>query len=170
MWIMISSIFGALGFILSLINIIYYFISRRVNFEMKILRTSSRNYLNGQKRLIIHYQINNNSNLPISITDMQLIIDDNKYCEDFNTHEIFAYHYVSDEKEEYVPTYNEHLPINLPMLSSHSGYLVYAVPEDTEKALETGLNFEIRTNRHMVTQMTFSLNEWVTIRSTLRNG
>lgn len=170
MWIIISSIFGVLGFIISLINLVYYFISRRVNLEMRIIEIAPRTYRNDKERIIVHYQVNNKSNLPISITDMRLIIDDDKYCEDFNTHEILGYHHTAKDINEYVPTYNGHLPINLPMLSSHSDYLVYVVPEGTLKALETGLTFEIRTNRQMVTQKTFLLNEWVAIHRILRNG
>lgn len=170
MWIMISSIFGVLGFILSLINLIYYFISRRVNIEMRIIEITSRPYKNGKERIIVHYQVNNKSNLPISITDMRLIIDDEKYCEDFNTHEVLGYHHTAKGIDEYVPTYNGHLPINLSMLSSRSDYLVFVVPSGTSKVLETALNFEIRTNRQTVMQKTFVLNEWVAIRRILRNG
>lgn len=166
---MISSIFGVLGFVISLINIIYYFISRRVNIEMRIIEIAPRSYHNDKEKIIIHYQINNKSNLPISITDMQLITNDEKYCEDFNTYEILSYHHTAKGINEHVPTYNGHLPINLSTLSSYSGYLVFVVPEGTLKALGTDLTFEIRTNRCMVTQKTFVLNEWVAIHRILRS-
>lgn len=117
--------------------------------------------------LFIHYKLNNKSQLPISVTDIQLVLNGIEYTEDYNTHEVNSYHHKAKGVDEYVPTYNEHLPINLECLHSHSGYLVFVIPEDNSPNLDKGLTFQIRTNRNKEVQKKVSLNEVVTLRSTL---
>lgn len=164
MWTVISGILGILGFIISLINLIHYLMSNRIFLEIKIIEYAIREYNGGNKRIVIHYQMNNRSHLPITITDMQIIFDDKKFVEDFNTHEILSYRRIFKDINEYIPTYNEHLPINLPELSSHAGYLVFVVPEDIAEEVCKDLIFQIRTNRHKEVQKKFQLNGLVTIR------
>ena len=74
MWVVISGILGILGFLISLINLIQYLLSRRINLEIQIKECILRPYVMGQKRLILHYQTNNKSNLPITITDLQVVL------------------------------------------------------------------------------------------------
>lgn len=164
MWVIISGILGILGFIISSVNLIHYFVSRRINLEIKIIEFSLRNGSNSSKRIFVHYKMDNKSHLPITVTDMKLVILDKEYIEDFNTHEVLSYRHTAKDVNEYVPTYNEHLPINLPMLSSRAGYLVFLVPEDIAKDVCKDLTFQIRTNRCKELQKKFSLNESVTIR------
>ena len=167
-WTVISGVLGILGFIISLINLIHYFVSRRINLEIVVKGTKIYNYFNCQNRVIVHYQANNMSHLPITITDFRLVLRDEIYAEDFNTHEIASYHKHSKDINDYKAIYNEHLPVNLPMLSSHAGYLVFVIPQDTIKDAGEDLTFRIRTNRHKEVQKTFVLNELVSIRNTLR--
>lgn len=164
MWIIISGVLGILGFIISLINIISYFLSRRINLEIKITEFALRDGSQGRKRIFIHYQANNKSHLPITITDLQLVLNNNTYTEDYNTHEAISYRHTAKGINEYVPTYNEHIPINLPMLSSRAGYLVFSIPEDIVENDYKALTFQIRTNRHKEVQRTFVPNELVTLR------
>lgn len=167
MWAVISGILGILGFIISLINLIQYLMSRRINLEIQIRECTLRQYAKGQKKLTLHYRANNKSQLPISVTDIQLVLNGIEYTEDYNTHEVNSYHHKAKGVDEYVPTYNEHLPINLECLHSHSGYLVFVIPEDNSPNLDKGLTFQIRTNRNKEVQKKVSLNEVVTLRSTL---
>lgn len=167
MWAVISGILGILGFIISLINLIQYLMSRRINLEIQIRECTLRQYAKGQKKLTLHYRANNKSNLPITITDLQIVINSRVYDESLYTFEIFAYKHTIDDIVEYVPTYNEHLPINLPMLSSHAGYLVFLVPEDTPENVCKDLTLKIRTNRHKEVQRSFVPNELVVLRRTL---
>lgn len=167
MWIIISGVLGILGFIISLINIISYFLSRRVNLEIKAEKCDLRDGVQGNKRIFVRYQINNKSHLPITVTDMQLVILGEIYFEDVNTHEVLSYWHTDKNINEYVPTYNKHLPINLPMLSSRAGYLVFSVPANIAENVDKELTFQIRTNRHMEVQKTFVPNELVTIRRIL---
>lgn len=164
MWVVISGILGILGFLISLINLIQYLLSRRINLEIQIKECVLRPYARGQKKLILHYQTNNKSNLPITITDLQVILDSGIYDETTFTFEVLALEHVRNGKVYYVPTYNEHLPINLPMLSSHAGYLVFLVPEDTPENVCKGLTLKIRTNRHKEVRKTFAPNELVILR------
>lgn len=164
MWVIISGILGILGFIISMTNLIHYFVSRRINLEIKITEFALRDGSRGNKRIFVHYQMNNKSHLPITVTDMQLVILEKTYIEDFNTHEVISYKHTGKGINEYVPTYNEHLPINLPMLSSHAGYLVFSVPANIVENVDKDLTFQIRTNRHKEVQKIFALNELVTLR------
>ena len=167
MWIIISGILGIAGFLISLINIIHLFVSHKVNLEITMLEYAYKSGVQGKKRLFIHYKLNNKSQLPISVTDIQLVLNGIEYTEDYNTHEVNSYHHTAKGVDEHVPTYNEHLPINLECLHSHSGYLVFVIPEDNSPNLDKGLTFQIRTNRNKEVQKKVSLNEVVTLRSTL---
>ncbi len=166
-WTIISGILGIAGFVISLINLIHYFISRRVHLEITFLEYAHRKYIEGNKRLLVHYQINNKSQLPISITNIQVEVNNTLYSENYDTHEILSYKHTAKDVNEYIPTYNEHMPINLDCLHSHSGYLVFVIPEDDFPVIEKGLIFQIRTNRNKAIQMKFLPNEVVTVRSTL---
>jgi hypothetical protein len=81
MWAVISGILGILGFIISLINLIQYLMSRRINLEIQIRECTLRQYAKGQKKLTLHYRANNKSNLPITITDLQIVINSRVYDE-----------------------------------------------------------------------------------------
>lgn len=164
-WTIISGIIGILGFFISMINLIHYFISRRVILEIRIKEYGVRSAAQGKERVFVHYQIDNKSQLPVSVTDMQLVIDGNVYTEDSNTHEILSYkHTIGKETVTYQPTFNSHVPISIECLSSHSDYLAFVIPPDILKNGEKALTFRIRTNRGKETQRSFALNEVVTLR------
>lgn len=167
LWTIISGILGILGFIVSLINVINKFLSNRINLELKIINCVKRNYVNNTKRILVQYQMNNKSKLPITVTDLQIVYNNQNYLEDYNTHEVHSYRHKIDDFDERIATYNNHLPINLPMLSSQAGYLVFVVPEDIAEDVCKDLTFQIRTNRCKEVQKKFSLNELVTIHHTL---
>lgn len=93
MWVIISGILGIAGFLISLINLINYFVSHKVNLEITMLEYAYKLGVQGKKRLFIHYKLNNKSQLPISVTDIQLILNGIEYTEDYNTHEVNSYHH-----------------------------------------------------------------------------
>lgn len=164
-WQIISGIIGILGFILSVINLIHYFISRRVNLEIRIKEYGVLPAAKGMERVFVHYQIDNKSQLPVSVTDMQLVIGNDLYTEDSNTHEILSYkHTIGKETVTYQPTFNSHVPISLECLSSHADYLAFVIPPNILKNGEKELTFRIRTNRGKEMQRSFALNEAVTLR------
>ena len=162
-WTIISGLLGIAGFIISLINLINYFATQKVNLEITFLEYVYREYNTGKKRIFVHYQINNKSQLPISITDIQVEINNKLYTEDYSTHEIISYKHTGKDINEYVPTCNEHFPSNLECLHSHSGYLVFVVPEDNLPNLDKGLTFQIRTNRNKELKKIFLLNHQETL-------
>ena len=164
MWAIISGILGILGFVVSLINLIHYFLTRRMNLEIKIIEFVFREYCSNKKRIFLHYQANNRSVLPIAITDIQLVLKGKYYCEDYSTHEILSYKHKEKDVIKFIPTYNEHLQITLPELYSHAGYIVFVIPEDIAQDVGTNLTFQIRTNRCKELQKTFVPNEWVSLR------
>ena len=88
MWVIISGILGIAGFLISLINLINYFVSHKVNLEITMLEYAYKLGVQGKKRLFIHYKLNNKSQLPISVTDIQLVLNGIEYTEDYNTHEV----------------------------------------------------------------------------------
>ena len=75
MWVIISGILGIAGFLISLINLINYFVSHKVNLEITMLVYAYKLGVQGKKRLFIHYKLNNKSQLPISVTDIQLVLN-----------------------------------------------------------------------------------------------
>lgn len=93
MWVIISGILGIAGFLISLINLINYFVSHKVNLEITMLEYAYKLGVQGKKRLFIHYKLNNKSQLPISVTDIQLVLNGIEYTEDYNTHEVNSYHH-----------------------------------------------------------------------------
>lgn len=160
MWVIISGILGILGFAISAINIISYFHSRRIHLEITFLEFAYRDYIDSQKRIIVHYRATNNSQLPISISNIRLNIGENFYYEDYNMHEILSYCKRSGKEiVERISTYNEHLPINLDCLQSHSGYLVFVIPADNLPNLDKGLTFQIYTSRGTESKRIFLQNQ-----------
>ncbi len=91
-WTIISGVLGIMGFAISIINLIHYFISRRVNLEIRIKEYGVLPAAKGMERVFVHYQIDNKSQLPVSVTDMQLVIGNDLYTEDSNTHNIVKIH------------------------------------------------------------------------------
>lgn len=165
LWTIISGIIGILGFVISLINAIHYFMIRKVNLDIKIIEYGVREYASNNDIVFVHYQIDNKSQLPISVIDMQLVIDGVPFSEDSCTHEILSYkHKIGKEIVDYQPTYNSHIPISLSNLSSRADYLAYVIPRDSLKNGEKFLTFQIRTNRGKEIQRTFALNESATLR------
>lgn len=79
MWVIISGILGIAGFLISLINLINYFVSHKVNLEITMLEYAYKLGVQGKKRLFIHYKLNNKSQLPISVTDIQLVLNGIEY-------------------------------------------------------------------------------------------
>lgn len=155
MWIIISGILGILGFIISLINLIHYFITRMVNLEIIIKRYAVLDYVRGTNKVTVHFQVTNNSQLPISITDMRLIVDGEKYSEDSCTHQVMTYRRDHNGLIESNPTYNNHLPIVLDTLASKSAYLVFVVPKGKVQNHDKTVTFEVCTNRSKQALLTF---------------
>lgn len=159
-WSIISGILGILGFVISVITLVNYYLSKRTKIEFTLIDYSIREYIGGSFRVFIHYKITNESELPIAITDICLLINNKTIFEDLNTHKVSSYYEIDGNgTSDYVPTYNEHLPINLASLQSHSCYLVYVVEKDMLSTLGKDLSLRIRTNHKKEWKTTLSKHQ-----------
>ncbi len=116
MWVIISGILGIAGFLISLINLINYFVSHKVNLEITMLEYAYKLGVQGKKRLFIHYKLNNKSQLPISVTDIQLVLNGIEYTEDYNTHEVNSYHH---KQKVFMSMFRHTMNICLSILSAY---------------------------------------------------
>lgn len=160
-----SDILGIAGFIISLINFVYFFIIRRKNIIVNFGSYGIKNYIKNQKMLLIHYRFDNNSQLSIAITRIQLVVNNKKY--DCDNMPIIATKYRYKEGNETVYqhfTKTDVLPINLLPLASHSEYLGFVIPRDILSNVERVLTFRICTNRGKAVQKTFVLHEDIRLR------
>ncbi len=156
----ISSILGFLGFVISLINFIYFFIIRKRNITLCFNCLGVQKYLNNKNKLFIHYRFDNNSQLDIAITRIQIKVK-NEFI-DCNIQSLLAEETVRRVGKKVIDKqtiYTDTLPINLAPLASQSGFLSFLIPQDTVSNNETNLTLKICTNRGKVIQNTFSLHE-----------
>ncbi len=157
-WTIISGIIGVLGFILSAINFIYIFVKSRCKFEIELIESSVLPSSRGAK-ITARLQFNNLSQLPVSITDLKILVDGNKYRVDDLTHKVLSYeNRIGKEVVARVPTYNSHIPVTLDSLGSYAGYFVFLIPRNIPVPDGKILEFEVHSNRGLVIQPTLSLN------------
>lgn len=153
------------GFVLSIINTSYIFIKNHKKLKMHIDRSAIKYYFSDKDHLIIHYQISNLSQLPISITQIKLIINNSSYTCNIHEEVVETATYKNPNRiiHEKIST-NDVMPINLPALTSHSGFLSFPIPKGTLQGNEKSWIFQICTNRGKAFQKTFALCEDVLIR------
>lgn len=159
MWTIISGVLGIAGFLLSVINAIYAYSTR----ERKVKICIKRYHVSkcGDYDIVaVLYRFENLSQLNISFSDAQLVIDDNYYDLDNQIHEVkLSYHRIRDKIINQKAEYNVMLPVNLLPLSSHGGFLVFAIPRGTLSNGNTTLTLKIWTSRGNPFQRTFVLGE-----------
>lgn len=145
------------GFIISLINFAYFFIVRKRKITINFGAYGIRNY-HDKQLLLIRYRLDNNSQLPISITRMQILFNRKKYDCDNREHVAEEYSYKKAGQLVYESTVTtDILPVNLSSLASHTGFLGFVIPPDTIPENEKSLTFRICTNRGGAIRKTFLL-------------
>ena len=163
LWTILGEAAGVIALILSVINFIHYYQSRKVDYTIKLVDYNLGFLSDIQKqKLRATFEFVNNSQLPISITDLRLIVNGQYYSE---TKPPFVIsHYVHRIHRQEYPQffYNEHLPLKLEALGSQQCHLVFLLPLDTIKSSETLLSLQIRTNRN--TEHEFVISEGQCIR------
>ena len=176
MWIVISGILGILGFIISAINLIHYFVSHSVNLEITVLEYKLKEYTNGNVLMQVQYMLSNKSQLPISITNMEMVVNDKLYPTERRTHTLDIYYYkVNGQTVDRNPIYNSYTPINLESLGSTLGDFVYILPPEVEPDYRNGMLFEISTNRSqavrkkLVPKVPFVISHRKTPRANIQN-
>lgn len=163
-WSAISGIIGILGFVISVVNLVYFLLVRKKKLTIRFSTYGVRNYCR-EKVAIVAYQFDNNSQLPISITRIKLITSVGEYDCSNRIHIAEEFKRTTGgvttlQKE----IYTDHAPINLPSLGSQSGFLAFVIPPNTLSNGEKALTFRIYTNRGKAVQKTFALFEDIQIR------
>lgn len=161
----IGTITGILGFIISLINLIYFFIIRKKKINIRLNRFGVCDHNNPKNVLKVNLCFENLSQLPVSITRVQVVIDKNYIdCEHIpmiieeavrtKSGKIYDQDYVKSTRP----------PINLSPLQAESVYFAFLIPRDTISNSDTQMNFQICTNRGKAVEKTLLLNETLKIR------
>lgn len=159
-WEIISGVLGILGFVGSVINLIYTFMISRKKLNLWIGSYGIKPYFQGEEFAIVRYRIDNLSQMAITITRIKLIVDGKAYDSHF-VPEIADDRKITkgDEIIYSQTTATDVVPINLEPLASRGGFLGFAIPQDTLPTGQTNLTLEICTNRGKATQKTVTLNE-----------
>ncbi len=160
-----TELLGILGFIISLINIIYFLVVRRKKVTVNFGDYGIRSLRKNSDLLLIHYRFDNNSQLSIAITRVRILISGKEFDCDRGVHIAEKFKNEENHKEVYSKiTTTDILPINLAPLASQSGFLGFVIPQDILLNGEKSLTFRIYTNRGKVIQKTFALYEDVKCR------
>lgn len=113
--------------------------------------------------IYLRYRISNRSQLPISITDTQLIIDD-VYCNS-GIHEYKVQEFTSLKTgEKYGTILSTVLPIQLGNLGAASGYFSFLVPPGLLSGNEKVVTIELCMTRGKPIKQEFHLYEYVQLR------
>ena len=149
-----------IGLVISTINFIYFFAVRKKKLMINFGDIGIKNYIRNSNILLTHYRFDNCSQLSISITRIQLIINNIRYDCDIRKHIAEKMEY-SKNKDVYHKIISETdvLPINLLPLASQSGFLGFVIPPNSLSKDEKALTFRICTNRGKAIQKTFVLHE-----------
>lgn len=157
LWTVLGEAAGVVALILSAINFFHYYKSRRVNYCVKLV-DYNLGYIKEieKQKLRVTFEIVNNSQLSVTITDLRLLAGGNTYPE--SKLPFVVYHYIHRINDREYPQffYNDHLPLKLEALGSLQCHLVFLLPPYALKNSETHLNFQICTNRN--TELEFSLS------------
>lgn len=157
----IGCITGILGFIISLINLAYFFVIRnmKLNVRFGVIRVKIKQNHNSNE-LDVYFSFENKSQLPISVTRVQVIVDDRPYdCIRMPVKIEQMSYSQNNEVYDRDTLKSTTVPINLAPLAAESGFLAYLIPKGTLSGHEKALTFRICTNRGNIVQKTFELHE-----------
>ncbi len=157
---LIVDIIGIVGFLISLINVIYCIICNRKKLVFNFGNYGVESHIKNQKLFIIYYRVDNLSQKPISITRIQLSINDSLFESEPRPHKAEEQFWSKGDRVYHeIITDTKVLPINLDSLASESGYIAFAIPQDISLTPEKSLTFRICTNRGRAFQKTFLPHE-----------
>ena len=156
----IGCITGILGFIISLINLAYFLLSKRKKINVRFGKMTIRDSYHGKNALIIQYFFENQSQLPVSITRIQFCIDGHSYdCDEIPTIVEQKISSTNGEVYDREVIKSSFPPFNLSSLAAKSGFLLFAIPKDMQLNPDKDLIFRICTNRGKAVQKTFVPHE-----------
>ena len=125
----IGSITGILGFIISIINFAYFFVIRRKKLNVRFGDIGIREYYDSNDMLKVQFSFENKSQLPISITRIQLVLSETFY--DCNRLPVVIEEVTRKRKNEIYDrdiVKSVCIPINLPALGAYSGFFAFLIP------------------------------------------
>ncbi len=159
----ICDIVGIAGFVLSVVNIFLTFLRNRRRLNVRF-GADGITSLSDQDLFAVAFSFENLSQLPISITRVQLQVAGKLYDCDRVPHVVERVRIKSKDFEDTSVLKSVSVPVNLPSLGAESGFLVFGVPQGTLSSSEKDLIFQICTNRGKAVQRTFARYEDVLIR------
>lgn len=156
---LVVDIIGIIGFILSLINFVYVLENNRKKLNIRFGDMNVSDYYEGKDVLKVHFSFENESQLPISITRIQLVIEKELY-------DCLRLPVIIEEvtRKRGTEIYDRDLiksipvPINLDSLSAESGFLAFSISQGKLSKNEKVLTFRICTNRGKAIQKSFLLH------------
>lgn len=154
----LSNILGICGFIISIINLVYFFIIRRKKLKISILYFGKIEKFNKSNFYQVKFVIENQSQLPVTISRVR-VKNNNEWVDSYPIPRLVAWY---SEKEndkiiEYQEVNSTIMPIHLVSLGAFVGYVCFLFPQDSLPDNKKCLTFEIYTNRGNPVQKTFSL-------------
>lgn len=156
----IGNISGIVAFVISVVNFMYFFVIRKKKLYVRFGKIGISENFNKTSLLKIQYTFVNKSQLPISVTRIRVIIDNEFY--DLDSLPRIVEQYTKKQSGTIVDSYtakSEYTPINLAALGAHSGFFAFVIPHDSLSNDEKELTFQICTNRGKAVQKKFSLHE-----------
>ena len=158
MWEIISGVLGILGFIISSVNLFFFFIARKKKLSVCVKRYNiNKDY---SDLLTAHIRFDNLSEMPVSITQVRLKVNDEYF--DTSPYPMVAIESKTKCNDKVIHdfTITTHTGvINLNPLESADKYLAFQIPQGSLSTDEKSLSFEICTNRGKKVQKTFVLCE-----------
>ena len=103
--------------------------------------------------LIAYFTFTNNSRLPVSITGISIVCDDNLYpCEQISDDIIKSTYAIGNWPE--TTTRNIPMPIHLPTLGAACGYVTFVAPSTYFQFPSKHLTVRLSTNRNQIVETT----------------
>lgn len=152
----VSGILGILGFLISVVNLYFFFLTRKK--KLSICIKQFRVNTDYADMLTVYIRFDNLSEMPISITQIRLIVD-GKYYDVFPC-PMIAVEWKSSNNGKILHDYaiaTHTDTINLNPLESAYKYLAFQIPRGSVSVDEKSLTFEICTNRGKKVQKSFAL-------------
>lgn len=149
----LSLIISFLALIGGLSSWLYIWYMNRVNFSLSIYAK-----LISSKGILLYFCFANESRLPISLTKISLLHDnDYIYCKPIPELVFQLTSMTGDTVTNKEKHYSLQIPINLDSLSASSGYLYFPLQQGTVLQNASVLTFEVETNRGVTKQMILEL-------------
>lgn len=152
---LITFILACIGSVGTISGWIYYWVTTRKNIFVRIIAFHQKN-----ETILSYMAFENKSRLPVSITDISLLIDGNPYPCEYMPKKVMSHERTVGGRivssQDY---YNIQLPIELGSLGATSGYVLFVLPKGVRKPDTKVVTLQISSNRGKAMKMTLSLDQ-----------